>query len=114
MQRVGNQTGKILERFLHEMIALYACLFWGANFEEELKRRKLIDKSSTRSLKTTTVGTAYEIIKAITKALKKEPQLQKVWKSLDRGSHLLLPNSVHVPSGTKPVATEAVLRNVEG
>lgn len=77
MQRVGNQTGKLLERFLHEMIALYACLFWGANFEEELKRRKLIDKSSTRSLKTTTVGTAYEIIKAIIRALKKDLSSRK-------------------------------------
>jgi O-acetyl-ADP-ribose deacetylase (regulator of RNase III) len=113
LNSVGNQTGQILERFLHELIALYACLFWGANFEEELIRRKLIDKNSSRSLKTATVGTACEIIKGITKALKKDPQLQKIWKSMGRESYLLLPPAVSVLGIAKPVETDAVLRDIE-
>jgi O-acetyl-ADP-ribose deacetylase (regulator of RNase III) len=113
LDSVGNQTGQILERFLHEIIALYSSLFWGANFEEELIRRKLIDPNSPRSLKTTTVGKACEIIKGITKALKKEPQLQRIWQPLGRGSYLLLPDAVSLPGGAGQVKTDDVLRDVE-
>jgi hypothetical protein len=113
LDSVGNQTGQVLERFLHELIALYSCLFWGANFEEELIHRGLLDQNSSRSLKTTTVGKACEVIKGITKALKKEPRLQQIWKSLGRGLFLLLPPTVSVPGSLKPVETDAVLRDVE-
>jgi O-acetyl-ADP-ribose deacetylase (regulator of RNase III) len=113
LDSVGNQTGQILERFLHELIALYSSLFWGANFEEELIRRRLLDQSSARSLKTTTVGKACEVIKGITKALKKEPQLQQVWKSLGRDAPLLLPSTVNLPGRADTVETDTVLRDVE-
>lgn len=111
LDSVGNQTGQILERFLHELIALYSCLFWGPNFEEEFIERKLLDKNS--SLKKATVGKAWEIITGITKALRKEPKLQQIWKSLGRTSDLLLPPKVIVPGSAEPVETEAVLRDVE-
>lgn len=111
LDSVGNQTGQILERFLHELIALYSCLFWGPNFEEEFIQRKLLDKNS--SLKKATVGKAWEIITGITKALRKEPKLQQIWKSLGRTSDLLLPPKVIVPGSAEPVETEAVLRDVE-
>lgn len=113
LDSVGNQTGQILERFLHELIALHSSLFWGANFEEELIRRRLLDQSSARSLNTTTVGKACEVIKGITKALKKEPQLQQVWKSLGRGEYLLVPSMVNLPGRADPVETDTVLRDVE-
>jgi O-acetyl-ADP-ribose deacetylase (regulator of RNase III) len=113
LDSVGNQTGQILERFLHELIALYSGLFWGTNFEEELIRRKLLDQSSARSLKTTTVGKACEVVKGITKALKKEPQLQEVWKSLGREEYLLLPSMVNIPGRADPLETDTVLRDVE-
>jgi hypothetical protein len=111
LDSVGNQTGQILERFLHELIALYSCLFWGPNFEEEFSQRKLLDKNS--SLKKATVGKAWEIITGITKALNKEPSLQEKWKSLGRGSYLLLPPTVSVLGSGEPLETGAVLRDVE-
>lgn len=113
LDSVGNQTGQILERFLHELIALYSCLFWGPGFEEELITRKMLDKNSARSLSTTTVGKAWEVITGITKALNKEQSMQEVWSGLGRTERLLLPRTVKFPGSVDMLNTEEVLRDVE-
>jgi len=113
LDSVGNQTGQILERFLHELIALYSCLFWGPSFEEELITRKMLDKNSARSLSTTTVGKAWEVITGITKALNKEQSMQEVWSGLGRTERLLLPRTVKFPGSGDMLNTEGVLRDVE-
>ena len=80
-----QEAGRILERFLRDLLRVYAGLFWGERAEAELVEHQLIPKRREGSpLLSLTIGQTREALQRLSKLICRDDSMKQRWTAAGR------------------------------
>jgi O-acetyl-ADP-ribose deacetylase (regulator of RNase III) len=97
---IALEAGKIVEKFLKDLLRMYGYVLWGANFEKELVRNQVIpERVDDDSIARLTIGQARQALEQLRSIVKRNSILQAKLRLLRRPMIEFLPDDPEDKAG---------------